>query len=82
MALKEFLFSTFRLGHKVFAGLPILYIAGSKERENWIILYQKENIYPSALVWEESVFKIGLVKLLVYILKIMTKTSNRQFSCI
>ena len=37
-------FSTSELGHKVFTALPFLCIAGLKERENWISLYQTENL--------------------------------------
>ena len=37
------------LGHKIFAALAILCIAGFKGRENWISLYQTKNIYPSKL---------------------------------
>ena len=46
------------LGHKIFAALPILCIAVFKGRENWISLYQTENIYPhSTLVWEYGVLQ-------------------------
>ena len=49
MELRLFFFSTSGLGHKIFAALPILCIAGFKGRENCISLYQRENLYSSKL---------------------------------
>ena len=44
-------FCSLHLGHRIFSALPILCIAGFKEREKWISFYQIENIKLSIKVF-------------------------------